>query len=237
MIESLYAFLAKSGYAHPLHPPLTHIPLGMVIGACIFLALARLRNKSQLALTARHCVILALFGFVPTVLLGLADWQHFYQGAMLFEIEAKLILAAALLLSLLMSVFLSRAGASHSRGVLVTYAINLLLAGALGYFGGELVFREKAATVKPHALSPLIMEGQAIFTQNCSACHLTSSREAKLGPGLKGLFEQERLASTGAPLTEEAVRRQITNPAKLMPPFASFTPAQMDALMAYLKSL
>ncbi len=237
MIESLYAFLANFGFTHPLHPPLTHVPLGMVIGAFIFLALARMRKDSQLALTARHCVILALCGFVPTVLLGLADWQHFYQGARLFEIDVKLVLAAALLVSLLISLFLSRGGASNTLRVLGNYAISLLLAGALGYFGGELVFRGRAPSSQAPSHSPLVTEGQAIFTQNCSACHLTKSREAKLGPGLKGLFQQERLASTGDPLTEEAVRQQIRTPAKIMPPFASFTPEQMDALMAYLKSL
>jgi cytochrome c1 len=66
---------------------------------------------------------------------------------------------------------------------------------------------------------------------------LPASTEVKFGPGLKGLFQQDRMASTGGPVTEEAVRRQIMTPAKLMPPFPSFTPEQMDALIAYLKSL
>ena len=133
MVESLYALLVKLGYTHPLHPPLTHVPLGMVIGAFVFGTLALWRKHSQLALTARHCVIFALCGFFPTVLLGLADWQHFYQGAMLFEIKAKLALAAVLLAVLLTSVALSRGSdPGSSRGVLSTYALSLVLAGALG---------------------------------------------------------------------------------------------------------
>jgi len=86
-------------------------------------------------------------------------------------------------------------------------------------------------------VSPLVREGEAIFRQNCTACHLPGSTEVKFGPGLKGLFQQDRMASTGGPVTEEAVRRQIQTPAKMMPPFPSFTPEQMDALIAYLKSL
>jgi mono/diheme cytochrome c family protein len=236
VFETLYALLANLGYTHPLHPPLTHVPLGMVIGAFVFGTLALWRKHWQLALTARHCAILALCGFFPTVLLGLADWQHFYQGAMLFEIKAKLALAAVLLAVLLVSVGLSRGSDPWARGVLGTYALSLVLAGALGYFGGELVFRGRAVPAAA-TVSPLVGEGEAIFRQNCSACHLPASTEVKFGPGLKGLFKQDRMASTGGPVTEEAVRRQIQTPAKMMPPFPSFTPEQMDALIAYLKSL
>lgn len=237
MTESLYAFLAGLGYTHPLHPPLTHIPLGMVIGAFIFLAAARLRKKSQLASTARHCTTLALCGLFPTVLLGLADWQHFYKGAMLFEIKAKLILAAALPVSLLVSLFPSRGGTWDTRGILGTYLVSLLLAGTLGYFGGQLVFGDRAKIPEALALSPPAAEGKAIFDQNCSACHLTSSLETKVGPGLKGLFQQERMVTTGEPVSEEAVRREIKTPTGTMPPFQNFTPAQMDALIAYLRGL
>jgi uncharacterized membrane protein len=36
MIEFIYQALTKLGYTHPLHPTLTHVPLGMVMGALIF---------------------------------------------------------------------------------------------------------------------------------------------------------------------------------------------------------
>jgi hypothetical protein len=44
MIEFIYQFLAKFGYTHPLHPVLTHIPIGMVMGAFLFLLIAYLKT-------------------------------------------------------------------------------------------------------------------------------------------------------------------------------------------------
>jgi uncharacterized membrane protein len=40
MIESIYQTLAKIGYTHPLHPPATHLPAGLIIGAFIFALIA-----------------------------------------------------------------------------------------------------------------------------------------------------------------------------------------------------
>jgi len=36
MIEFIYQTLIKFGYTHPLHPTLTHVPIGMVMGAFLF---------------------------------------------------------------------------------------------------------------------------------------------------------------------------------------------------------
>ena len=44
MIESIYQILAKIGYSHPLHPPATHLPAGLIIGAFIFAFLAWIFN-------------------------------------------------------------------------------------------------------------------------------------------------------------------------------------------------
>jgi uncharacterized membrane protein len=33
MLEFLYQTLTKIGYTHPIHPPVTHLTVGMVIGA------------------------------------------------------------------------------------------------------------------------------------------------------------------------------------------------------------
>ncbi|NLI80846.1 MAG: c-type cytochrome [Deltaproteobacteria bacterium] len=237
MIEVLYEFFNRLGYTHPLHPPLTHLPLGLLMGALIFGAVAVLRRHSDMGVTAHHCTVLALIGFFPTVLLGYLDWQHHYKGAMLFEIRIKLILAAVLFVALILAVFLGRRDRDTSRLTLVSYVLCLALAGGMGYFGGELVFKGGRSLATSASLSDLAKEGEHLFMQNCAACHLTDSTEARLGPGLKGLFQRNTLVSTGQPVTEEAVRRQIREPTKLMPPFPSLTAEQMDALLAYLKSI
>ena len=78
MFDYIYQTLTNFGYNHPVHPTLTHVPIGMVMGAFIFVLIAVMTRKKNLAQTARHCSVLALIAAVPTALLGLMDWQHFY---------------------------------------------------------------------------------------------------------------------------------------------------------------
>src|SRR4030067_1074900 len=104
MIESIYQTLAKFGYAHPLHPTLTHLPIGMVMGAFFFALAALIFRRTNLSQSASHCAVLALIAAGPTVLLGLMDWQHFYGGALLFPIKMKLVLAGILIIFLFLAV-------------------------------------------------------------------------------------------------------------------------------------
>ena len=84
MFEFIYQVLAKIGYTHPIHPAITHVPVGLIIGGFIFIFVGRFLKQPVLAETARHCMILALI-FVPAAMfLGYLDWQHFYAGAWLF---------------------------------------------------------------------------------------------------------------------------------------------------------
>lgn len=80
-------------------------------------------------------------------------------------------------------------------------------------------------------------KGQAVF-DNCAVCHNADSDEAKVGPGLKGLFKKEKLMN-GKPVTEQNVRDVITNGGAMMPPFddQTISPADKDNLIAYLKTL
>ena len=45
MIEFVYQTLANLGYSHPLHPILTHVVLGMVIGGFLFAAAAKAAGR------------------------------------------------------------------------------------------------------------------------------------------------------------------------------------------------
>ena len=100
MIEFFYKILATIGYTHPIHAPTTHVPVGMVIGAFIFGVVSWKFRKENLARTAHHCIILALLALLPTVIVGIMDWQHYYAGAWLFPIKMKLPLAGLLLILL-----------------------------------------------------------------------------------------------------------------------------------------
>jgi cytochrome c2 len=235
MIDFVYQILTKTGYTHPLHPTLTHVPIGMVIGAFLFALAAMVFLRTSLSHTARHCIILALIGLLPTALLGVMDWQHFYGGALLFPIKMKLALAGVLLVFLILAVAFGLSSKTLPRTLFALYLFCILTVVGLGYFGAELVYGTKApAGEKPEGLAA---EGAAIFKQNCSACHHTDSTATKIGPGLKGIFKQDKLPVSGQPLSEDTIRNQLNTPFAKMPPFGHLPEDQVNALIAYLKTL
>jgi len=234
MIESIYQILAKIGYAHPLHPPATHLPAGLIIGGFLFALIAWIFNRKSLAQTARHCFILALVMAVATILLGFMDWQHRFGGAYLFEIKMKLVLAGILLFLLLVAVVYAALSGTLTKTLVAIYALCLLTVIGLGYFGGELVYGTKTATRAE--TKGLAAEGAALFKQNCSACHFTDSSATKVGPGLKGLFAQDKFPISGRPVSDDSFRQILKTPYSKMPPFGHLADEQVDALLDYLKT-
>ena len=163
------------------------------------------------------------------------DWQHFYAGAWLFPIIMKLWLAGLLLVLLTAAVVLGRRKGGNPAGLMQLYALALVTVGAIGYFGGELVYGRQPAP-RPVA-DPQVQQGAELFAQNCAFCHFTDRSDAKVGPGLKGLYGRQTLTGSGWPVDDAHVRRQLVAPFKEMPPFAQLPPEQLDALVAYLKTL
>jgi uncharacterized membrane protein len=235
MIESIYQTLAKIGFTHPLHPPATHLPVGLIIGAFVFALIAWIFNRKNLAQTARHCFVLALVMAVPTILLGIMDWQHRFGGAYLFEIKMKLVLAGILLFLLLVAVVYASLAGAFTKTVVALYALCLVTVIGLGYFGGELVYGTKAPAGEE--VTGLAAEGSQVFNQNCSACHHTDSTAIKVGPGLKGIFKQDKFPVSGLVVSDENFRKQLKTPFSKMPPFGQLSDEQVDALIDYLKTL
>jgi uncharacterized membrane protein len=165
-IDSLYRFLSNVGYAHPLHPALVHMPIGLVMGAFVFAWAALLFKGRQLALSARYCAILAFLFWFPTVLFGFMDWRHFYPGAWLSPITVKLVLAGILLILLVIGLFLGSKGRVGARSLLVVYSLCFFMVVGLGFFGAQLVYAGKA-----QAAPEKYKAGERIFLTNCSACH------------------------------------------------------------------
>ena len=139
MIESVYALLAKVGFTHPLHPALTHIPMGMVMGCFFFGFLAWYAKKSDFLKTCLHCSVLALIFIVPTIVAGIFDWQHRYGGRYETLIIIKMILAAVLTGLLGYSIALNRQG-TETKKLFLIYALCLACAVGLGFSGGQLVY-------------------------------------------------------------------------------------------------
>jgi uncharacterized membrane protein len=169
MIEHLYSFLAGMGYTHPIHPPLTHVIMGMVIGTFVFGFIGWVLRNQELARTAHHCMILALVLLLPTAILGYMDWQHFYAGVWLFPIKMKLSLAILLLFLLVVAFIKSRKTGTVPRRLMTLYLFSLVNVTALGYFGGELVFGPLGTTQIPEAKQYEVSGEQ--FMKSCSSCH------------------------------------------------------------------
>jgi len=139
MIERIYSTLEAIGFAHPLHPALTHIPMGMVIGCFFFGLTAFITKKPVFLKTAFHSSVLALLFMVPTVIAGYLDWQQFFGGTMSTLIIVKIVLATLLTILLIFSIRASLRDTGAGK-MLIFYTLCLACAGGLGFSGGELIY-------------------------------------------------------------------------------------------------
>ena len=241
MAAQFYNFLTGVGYHHPLHPALTHLPVGLTIASFIFAILGYIFKGSSFGHTAKHCTALALLAAIPTLIVGYFDWQHFYGGAFLFPIKMKLALAMILIGLLIASIFTTIKHKTPSTTLLLIHLFALLVVAGIGFFGGALVYGKKSPPVTiaeiDSAKSESIAAGAKLFEQSCSFCHFTNSTDVKVGPGLKDFFAKEKMPVSGWAMTDANLRKQLLTPFSQMPPFPQLTNQEIEALTEYLKSL
>jgi uncharacterized membrane protein len=166
IFNQFYNALYSIGYSDPIHSPMTHIPIGLVVGALVLGVLAWVLNRPRLAQGARYCLVLAWLFIFPTVLLGFMDWQYWCQGAWLLPIIIKICLVCFLFVLLSVGMILVLTGREESKAFLVIYLIAFSTVGGLEYFGGRLVFGDRTPAV------PISLDaGRRLFETNCMACH------------------------------------------------------------------
>jgi mono/diheme cytochrome c family protein len=174
MIAFIYQVFEKIGYTHPLHPAITHLPVGLVAAAFIFALVALLFRRTILPSLAYDRIILLAFIFAfPTIFLGYADWQHHYYGAWLHPIKVKLVLSGAFLILLLVGLIYVRKAGGESKGALAIYALCFLSVTGLGFYGAQLSFEEKP--IAPTEAVNRFQAGEQLFGANCSDCHTKKS--------------------------------------------------------------
>lgn len=231
-MDALYLMLESLGYHHPIHAPMTHVPIGMVVGAFVFILAARLTGKASFFSTARHCTALALIAAVPTIVLGYMDWQHYYAGARLPQIERKLVLAALLMVFLAASLVAlgKERGARTLQVLLVT--LNMVLVGGLGYFGGDLVFNQ--LTPKKSVDSLTLKQGEEVFRQLCASCHPNGGNVLKANLPLRTAPQLKTAESFIGYLRSPEARDGSKT---LMPPFGEekLPKAQAETLYLYVR--
>jgi uncharacterized membrane protein len=166
MYDVLYDFLDKIGYLHPIHPAMTHMPIGLVVGSLILGAAALATPRPNLSHAAYYCLVLALIFWFPTVAFGLMDWQRYYGGAWLHPIKMKMILASVLFILLVTGVVAGYRQQARRKWLLPVYLLSFMTVTALGYFGGQLVYGGRTP-----AGSAEFRPGERVFDGNCSGCH------------------------------------------------------------------
>jgi uncharacterized membrane protein len=140
MIKLVYQTLAKIGYSHPLHPAMTHIPMGMIIGGFLFAVGSAVIKKDDLAIAAHYCYTLALIFVLPTMMLGYMDWQYKFDGEWNHLILTKIILAVMLTIMLVITFFYGKNVKVDIKQKLILYVSCFGIAMGLGFIGGELQY-------------------------------------------------------------------------------------------------
>jgi uncharacterized membrane protein len=140
MIEFIYQTLPKIGYSHPLHPAMTHIPMGMIIGGFLFAVGSVVIKKDDLAKAAHYCYTLALIFVLPTMMLGYMDWQYKFEAEWNRLILTKITLALMLTAMLVITFFYGKNVKVDIKQKLILYVICFAVAMGLGFIGGELQY-------------------------------------------------------------------------------------------------
>jgi uncharacterized membrane protein len=177
MIDDLYLLLAKFGFNEPLHSPITHMPIGLAVGALIFFIIAIVFKKKSLVLTARHASILAFVFVFPTILLGVFDWIHFYHATLFTPIKIKMGLASLALILLGTGIILGSEIKLHSLSMVIIYATTCVAMIGLGYFGAGIIYGRglEMKTAKPasavSATSRPSGQADSLARQNTGSSH------------------------------------------------------------------
>jgi mono/diheme cytochrome c family protein len=245
MIDSLYELVAKLGFTDPLHAPLTHIPIGLVIGAFLFFLVAVLFGKKNLVLTARHVSILAFLFVFPTILFGVFDWLHFFKGALIAPIKYKMVLASAVLVLLAIGIVVGSELQVRTAPMMVVYALAVVAVVGLGWFGGKLVYggfspAAQASQAEPAATqagaAPAVPVGQRLFASSCAACHPNGGNAIVAELPLK---KSKMLASAAAFTSFIRSPKMPDGSEGQMPPFGvdQISDKQAGQLYTYIQSM
>ncbi len=86
-------------------------------------------------------------------------------------------------------------------------------------------------------LTPIQAVGRHVFDANCARCHEPYSSRGRHGPSLHNLYKKQYLPS-GMPANDDRITEVIVRGRVKMPAFGgTLEQSQIDALLAYLKTL
>jgi hypothetical protein len=65
----------------------------------------------------------------------------------------------------------------------------------------------------------------------------SNKTETKIGPGLQGFFNLKSMPSSGLPVSDANIRKQLKTPLQDMPSFSDLPDEDIEALIVHLKTL
>ena len=208
-----------------------------------------------------HWSLASLLLFVLALKLVVVRW--FKQFVKFVPVMGMTVITLALVVAMLSAVFFVVTGGSGAREsrALVSSEVRyveeepqVVVEEAVEEVVEEAVAPAEQSAVAPTSVDPGAVapapagqgsetsadaaEGGRVFVRSCSGCHYDDSADAKIGPGLAGLFERDVIAVSGMPVSGENVRDQIVSPTGRMPSFEAYLSGQqLDDLIAYLQTL
>jgi mono/diheme cytochrome c family protein len=230
-IDLIYRLLARIGFTDPIHPPFTHVPIGLIVGAFLLGLVSFWFHRPVAGRAARYCTSMAIIFLFAAAAFGYWDWQYFFAGGWLQPIRFKLILAGVLLILLLWALTEGRRNEQTSGRVASIYTACFLVALGLGYFGGKLVYAGRIP-----AGTPVLRAGETLFRGNCSGCHPYGGNIAEPASPLRG---SDELGDAAVFLHRIRDPRMDNGKRGAMPPFppSRITDAQVLELRQYLTSV
>jgi uncharacterized membrane protein len=190
MLDDFYKFLASHGFTEPLHSPITHMPIGLVVGALIFFLVAIVFKKKKLILTARHASILAFIFAFPTILFGVMDWIHFYHATLFTPIIIKMALAGVALIVLSAGIILGSEIKLHTISMTILYALAFVVMIGLGYFGSGIIYGRGLQIKAPKSSASISPASENRVSLGIKANALQSVPAGDSGAGA-GLISQD----------------------------------------------
>ncbi len=215
MIDFLYSGLEKIGYGHPLHPPLAHVPIGIIVGLLIVTLIALISGRRNFVQSAhRPFIIIAFIATFPMALFGITDWLYSYNGAWLFPIKIKLALTGILLVLLGTGVFVTRKGTGASVAAFIIYLVCFFTMAVSGYLGADLIFAQPVTRPAPGTL----LQMGKIYEAQCRTCH----------PDVTSLSRSQYNASF------RTFRSFLKQPSAGMPPFPDLSDDQIMEMYHFI---
>lgn len=130
--------LSGQWFGHPVHPPLTDVPIGAWSAAVVLDGIDATTGGSKRARDAANlATIIGCVGAVPTAISGAHDWQY------LDPPSKRIGLVHALLNSGALSAFAGSLAARRPRQARCLRCAGYTLAFAGAYLGGHLVYRRR----------------------------------------------------------------------------------------------